>query len=120
VAAETEENPVAAIEAEGAPLFGVQFHPEVAHTPKGLQILENFLEVAGVSRDWTPEHVLENLLKEVRERVGSERVLLAVSGGVDSSTLALLLARAGVDHLAVFVDHGLLRLGRAGGGGRGP
>jgi len=111
VAAETEENPVAAIEAEGAPLFGVQFHPEVAHTPKGLQILENFLEVAGVSRDWTPEHVLENLLKEVRERVGSERVLLAVSGGVDSSTLALLLARAGVDHLAVFVDHGLLRLG---------
>jgi GMP synthase (glutamine-hydrolysing) len=111
VAAETEENPVAAIEAEGAPLFGVQFHPEVAHTPKGLQILENFLEVAGVSRDWTPEHVLENLLKKVRERVGSERVLLAVSGGVDSSTLALLLARAGVDHLAVFVDHGLLRLG---------
>jgi GMP synthase (glutamine-hydrolysing) len=111
VAAETEENPVAAIEAEGAPLFGVQFHPEVAHTPKGLQILENFLEVAGVSRDWTPEHVLENLLKEVRERVGSERVLLAVSGGVDSSTLALLLAQAGVDHLAVFVDHGLLRLG---------
>jgi len=111
VAAETEENPVAAIEAEGAPLFGVQFHPEVAHTPKGMQILENFLEVAGVSRDWTPEHVLENLLKEVRERVGSERVLLAVSGGVDSSTLALLLARAGVDHLAVFVDHGLLRLG---------
>jgi GMP synthase (glutamine-hydrolysing) len=111
VAAETEENPVAAIEAEGAPLFGVQFHPEVAHTPKGLQILENFLEVAGVSRDWTPEHVLENLLKEVRERVGSERVLLAVSGGVDSSTLALLLARAGVDHLAVFVDHGLVRLG---------
>jgi GMP synthase (glutamine-hydrolysing) len=111
VAAETEENPVAAIEAEGAPLFGVQFHPEVAHTPKGLQILENFLEVAGVSRDWTPEHVLENLLKEVQERVGSERVLLAVSGGVDSSTLALLLARAGVDHLAVFVDHGLLRLG---------
>jgi GMP synthase (glutamine-hydrolysing) len=111
VAAETEENPVAAIEAEGAPLFGVQFHPEVAHTPKGLQILENFLEVAGVSRDWTPEHVLENLLKEVRERVGRERVLLAVSGGVDSSTLALLLARAGVDHLAVFVDHGLLRLG---------
>ena len=111
VAAETEENPVAAIEAEGAPLFGVQFHPEVAHTPKGLQILENFLEVAGVRRDWTPEHVLESLLQEVREKVGKDRVLLAVSGGVDSSTLALLLARAGVDHLAVFVDHGLLRLG---------
>jgi len=111
VAAETEENPVAAIEAEGAPLFGVQFHPEVAHTPKGMQVLENFLEVAGVRRDWTPEHVLESLLQEVREKVGKDRVLLAVSGGVDSSTLALLLARAGVDHLAVFVDHGLLRLG---------
>ncbi|WP_117238241.1 glutamine-hydrolyzing GMP synthase [Thermus sediminis] len=111
VAAETEENPVAAMEAEGAPLYGVQFHPEVAHTPKGMQILENFLEMAQVPRDWTPEHILEGLLREVREQVGKDRVLLAVSGGVDSSTLALLLARAGVDHLAVFVDHGLLRLG---------
>ncbi len=111
VAAATEENPVAAMEAEGAPLYGVQFHPEVAHTPKGMQILENFLEIAQVPRDWTPEHILEGLLQEVREKAGKDRVLLAVSGGVDSSTLALLLARAGVDHLAVFVDHGLLRLG---------
>ncbi|GAA6756476.1 glutamine-hydrolyzing GMP synthase [Thermus thalpophilus] len=111
VSAATEDNPVAAMEAEDGKRFAVQFHPEVAHTPKGMQVLENFLEIAGVPRDWTPEHVLESLLKEVRERVGGERVLLAVSGGVDSSTLALLLARAGVDHLAVFVDHGLLRLG---------
>ena len=111
VAAETEENPVAAMEAPDGKTFAVQFHPEVAHTPKGMQILENFLEIAGVSRDWTPEHILEDLIQEVRAKVGKDRVLLAVSGGVDSSTLALLLARAGVDHLAVFVDHGLLRLG---------
>ncbi|MDM7324447.1 MAG: glutamine-hydrolyzing GMP synthase, partial [Thermus sp.] len=111
VAAETEENPVAAMEAPDGKTFAVQFHPEVAHTPKGMQILENFLETAGVSRDWTPEHILEDLVQKVRERVGRDRVLLAVSGGVDSSTLALLLAKAGVDHLAVFVDHGLLRLG---------
>ncbi|WP_114312730.1 glutamine-hydrolyzing GMP synthase [Thermus caldifontis] len=111
VVAETEENPVAAIEGPDGKTFAVQFHPEVAHTPKGMQILENFLEIAGVSRDWTPEHVLESLVQEVRSQVGKDRVLLAVSGGVDSSTLALLLAKAGVDHLAVFVDHGLLRLG---------
>lgn len=111
VVAETEENPVAAMEAPDGKTFAVQFHPEVAHTPKGMQILENFLEIAGVKRDWTPEHVLESLVKEVRERVGEDRVLLAVSGGVDSSTLALLLAKARVNHLAVFVDHGLLRLG---------
>ncbi len=111
VAARTEENPIAAIEDPGRQLYGVQFHPEVAHTPKGLTILENFLEAASVPRDWTPEGILESLLQEVRARVGKDRVLLAVSGGVDSSTLALLLARAGVEHLAVFVDHGLLRLG---------
>ncbi|AEV15756.1 GMP synthase [Thermus sp. CCB_US3_UF1] len=111
VSGETEENPVAAMEAPDGKTFAVQFHPEVAHTPKGMQMLENFLELAGVRRDWTPEHILEERVREVRERVGGERVLLALSGGVDSSTLALLLAKAGVDHLAVFVDHGLLRLG---------
>lgn len=86
VSAETEENPVAAMESPEGRAFGVQFHPEVAHTPKGMQILENFLEIAGVRRDWTPEHVLEEALKEVQERAGKDRVLLAVSGGVDSST----------------------------------
>lgn len=81
VVAETEENPVAAIASPDGRAYGVQFHPEVAHTPKGMQILENFLELAGVKRDWTPEHVLEELLREVRERAGKDRVLLAVSGG---------------------------------------
>ncbi len=111
VVAETEENPVAAIQDPEGRFFGVQFHPEVSHTPKGMEILENFLDLAGVRRDWTPGAVLEGMVEEVRRQVGGDRVLLAVSGGVDSSTLALLLAKAGVDHLAVFVDHGLLRLG---------
>ena len=109
--AQSEENPVAAIESPDGRTFGVQFHPEVVHTPKGMTILENFLRIAGVSHDWTPQHTLELLLHDVRETVAGERVLLAASGGVDSSTLALLLARAGVEHTAVFVDHGLLRLG---------
>jgi GMP synthase (glutamine-hydrolysing) len=109
--ARTEENPVAALMSEDGRYLGVQFHPEVRHTPEGMAMLENFLELAGVRRDWTPEHTLERLVQEVRTRVGKDRVLLAVSGGVDSSTLALLLAKSGVDHLAVFVDHGLLRQG---------
>jgi GMP synthase (glutamine-hydrolysing) len=111
VIAETEENPVAAIAAPDGRTFGVQFHPEVVHSPKGMAVLENFLELAGVRRDWTPEHTLETLIADIRARVGKDRVLLAVSGGVDSSTLALLLSRAiGSQLTAVFVDHGLLRL----------
>jgi len=89
----------------------VQFHPEVVHTPDGATMLDRFLRLAEVPRDWTPKHNLDRMLSAVKERVGDERVLLGVSGGVDSSALALLLARAGVDHLAVFVDHGLLRHG---------
>ncbi|GEM87795.1 glutamine-hydrolyzing GMP synthase [Meiothermus granaticius] len=111
VIAQTEENPVAGIASPDGRTFGVQFHPEVVHSPKGMQVLENFLELAGVARDWTPEHTLETLLADVRAKVGNDKVMLAVSGGVDSSTLALLLARAVGDKLtAVFVDHGLLRL----------
>ncbi|MER3536211.1 MAG: GMP synthase (glutamine-hydrolyzing) [Thermus sp.] len=109
--ARTEENPVAGLMSEDGRYLGVQFHPEVRHTPEGMAMLENFLELARIRRDWTPEQTLERLIQEVQGRVGKDRVLLAVSGGVDSSTLALLLARSGVDHLAVFVDHGLLRQG---------
>ncbi len=109
--ATTAANPNAAIAAPEERMIGVQFHPEVVHTPDGARMLSNFLGLAGVPRDWTPERNVERITDEVRDRVGSDRVLLGVSGGVDSSALALLLARAGIDHLAVFVDHGLLRLG---------
>jgi len=111
VIATSEENPIAAIASPDHRLLGVQFHPEVSHTPSGKQLLANFLSLAGVPRDWTPENILTRLLAWVRERVGAERVLVGASGGVDSCTLALLLARAGVRHLAAFVDHGLLRAG---------
>jgi GMP synthase (glutamine-hydrolysing) len=109
--AATRTNPHAAVVSPDGRMFGVQFHPEVAHTPSGAVLLDNFLAAAGVSRDWTPEASLERALSYVLERAGSDRVLVGVSGGVDSSALALLLARAGIDHVAVFVDHGLLREG---------
>lgn len=111
VLAGTIDTPVAAIVARGAPVFGIQFHPEVVHTPQGGRILDNFLRLAGVPTDWRPREILDDLVAQVRERVGHEgRVVLGLSGGVDSSTLALLLARAvGERHTAIFVDHGLLR-----------
>ncbi|WP_019586864.1 glutamine-hydrolyzing GMP synthase [Deinococcus apachensis] len=112
VVAETEDTPVAAIENPETRRYGVQFHPEVVHTPKGGQLLANFLEICGVNRDWNAEHIIDELIADVQAQVGDGRVLLAISGGVDSSTLGLLLARAIGDRLtAVFIDHGLLRLG---------
>ena len=111
VVAATKENPLAAIESPDARYFGVQFHPEVVHTVEGRLMLENFLQAMKIPRDWAPERTLELLVQEVKEKVGSGRVLLALSGGVDSSTLALLLTHAGIEHIAVFVDHGLLRQG---------
>ncbi|MHA0041695.1 glutamine-hydrolyzing GMP synthase [Deinococcus sp. PEB2-63] len=112
VVAQTEDTPVTAIENRETRRYGVQFHPEVVHTPKGGQLLANFLEICGVTRDWTAEHIIDELVADVRAQVGDGRVLLAISGGVDSSTLGLLLARAVGEKLtAVFIDHGLLRLG---------
>ena len=112
VTGETGDTPIAGFQDASGRRFGLQFHPEVVHTPKGAQVLENFLTVCGEPRTWTTERILEDMVAEVRTRVGQDRVLLALSGGVDSSTLALLLARAvGAQVTAVFVDHGLLRLG---------
>ena len=114
VTATTENTPVAAFEDSARGLYGLQFHPEVVHTPKGGQVLENFLGLTGVDRDWTTANVLSAIEADVKRQVGSERVLLAISGGVDSSTLGLLLARVlGEQLTAVFVDHGLLRHGEA-------
>ncbi|MDR6220294.1 glutamine-hydrolyzing GMP synthase [Deinococcus soli (ex Cha et al. 2016)] len=112
VVAQTEDTPVTAIENRETRRYGVQFHPEVVHTPKGGQLLANFLEICGVTRDWTAEHIIDELVSDVQTQVGDGRVLLAISGGVDSSTLGLLLAKAVGEKLtAVFIDHGLLRLG---------
>jgi len=114
VTASTSATPIAAMEDRSRQIYALQFHPEVRHTPKGLTVLERFLSEANVPRDWTSEHIIEAAVADVRERVGGERVLLGISGGVDSSTLGLLLHRAiGEQLVAVFVDNGLLRLGEA-------
>jgi len=114
VAASTQDTEIAAMENPGRGIYCMQFHPEVQHTPKGYALLENFLRRTGIPLDWTPEHILEVMTQEVKARVGDERVMLAISGGVDSSTLGLLLNRALGNRLqAVFVDHGLLRAGEA-------
>jgi GMP synthase (glutamine-hydrolysing) len=111
VTASSPSTPIAAFEDRERRLYGVQFHPEVVHTPHGQEILENFLyEVADVPPTWTPAAVIEEQVERVRAVVGSERVLCALSGGVDSAVAALLVYKAVGDQLTcVFVDHGLLR-----------
>jgi GMP synthase (glutamine-hydrolysing) len=111
VTAESPSTPVAAFEAAERGLYGVQFHPEVVHTPHGQELLKNFLyEVAGAPPTWTAATVIEEQVERVRERVGRERILCALSGGVDSAVAALLVHKAVGDQLTcVFVDHGLLR-----------
>lgn len=111
VIGQTASNAHAAIASPDGRFIGVQFHPEVVHTPSGKAMLSNFLDLAGVAREWTAKHNADRLIQEVRDTVGQADVLLGVSGGVDSSALALLLARAGIQHHAVLVDHGLLRAG---------
>jgi GMP synthase (glutamine-hydrolysing) len=111
VTASSESTPIAAFEAPGRGLYGVQFHPEVVHTPHGQEVLKNFLYgVAGARPTWTPAAVIEEQVERIRAQVGRERVLCALSGGVDSAVAALLVYKAVGDQLTcVFVDHGLLR-----------
>ena len=111
VVGESPSTPVAAFEEPGRRLYGVQFHPEVVHTPHGQDLLKNFLyEVAGAPPTWTPAAVIEEQVERVRAQVGSSRVLCALSGGVDSAVAALLVHKAIGDQLTcVFVDHGFMR-----------
>jgi GMP synthase (glutamine-hydrolysing) len=111
VTAGSASTPVAAFEAPERGLYGVQFHPEVVHTPKGQAVLENFLHrIAGAPPAWTAATVIDEQMDRIRAQVGDERVLCGLSGGVDSAVAALLVHRAIGDQLTcVFVDHGLLR-----------
>jgi GMP synthase (glutamine-hydrolysing) len=111
VVASSPSTPIAAFEDPERRLYGVQFHPEVVHTPYGNELLKNFLyTVADAPATWTAAAVIEEQVERIRTQVGSERVLCALSGGVDSAVAALLVYKAIGDQLTcVFVDHGLLR-----------
>jgi GMP synthase (glutamine-hydrolysing) len=112
LSAASQNCPVAAIEDRERRLYAVQFHPEVAHTPRGGEILRNFLfDVCGCSPEWTAGHFIAEQVEVIRERVGPRgRAICGLSGGVDSSVAALLVHRALGDRLTcIFVDHGLLR-----------
>ncbi len=115
ITARTRSTPVAAMEDRDRGLFGVQFHPEVAHTPRGTDILRNFLyHECGLKGLWTAEGFIDSAIREIREQVGSDKVICGVSGGIDSCCTAALVHRAIGDQLTcIFVNHGLLRLNEA-------
>ena len=113
VTARTEAVPVAAFEDPTRGLYGVQFHPEVAHTPRGMDVLKRFLyDACGLLPEWTPANVIERAVERIRVQVGDAKAICALSGGVDSAVAALLVHKAiGKNLTCVFVDTGLMRAG---------
>lgn len=113
--AKTSYCPFAAMADEERQFYGVQFHPEVTHTRQGTRMLEHFVSgICGCEKQWTPAQIIDDAIERIREQVGSDKVILGLSGGVDSSVTAMLLHRAIGDQLTcIFVDNGLLRLNEA-------
>jgi len=110
IIASTSDVPAAAFKIENEQTWGVQFHPEVFHTTDGTKLLDNFLNICGCAKDWTPASFIESTVAELKQQLGDDKVILALSGGVDSSVTAVLLNKAiGKNLTCIFVDHGLLR-----------
>ncbi|MCK4836306.1 MAG: glutamine-hydrolyzing GMP synthase [Candidatus Aminicenantes bacterium] len=111
VTARTENSEIAVIESEKRKLYGVQFHPEVIHTTEGTKLLSNFVfNIAGLKPDWDMENFIKSTIINIKNKVGKEKIILGLSGGVDSTVLALLLKKAiGKQLIPVFIDTGLLR-----------
>ena len=111
IIASTDQVPVAAYRINGENVWGVQFHPEVYHSECGLQLLQNFVEgICGSRRDWSAASFIESTVRELKQQLGNDKVVLGLSGGVDSSVAAVLLNKAiGSNLTCIFVDHGMLR-----------
>lgn len=110
IIASTDDVDAAAYHIEGEMTWGVQFHPEVFHTENGTHLLDNFLQICGCLKNWTPASFIESTVEELKNQIGDDKVILALSGGVDSSVTAVLLNKAiGKNLTCIFVDHGLLR-----------
>lgn len=107
----TKDVEIAGYEIEGKNIFGIQFHPEVYHTTEGLVLLKNYIvDICGCSQNWTPESFVESTISELRKQLGNDKVVLGLSGGVDSSVTAVLMDKAiGKNLYCIFVDNGLLR-----------
>lgn len=111
IIASTADVDKAAFQIEGEQTFGIQFHPEVYHTTEGTQLLHNFVvDICGCTQDWTPDSFIDTTIQELQDQLGNDKVVLGLSGGVDSSVAGMLLHRAiGTNLICIFVDNGLLR-----------